>query len=117
MKADDLRLRTKNYALRIIRLFRALPKSVEAQVMGKQLLRSGTSVGAQFREGYRAKSKADFISKLTGSIQELDESLYWLELLGESKVLALEKLAPLLQETNELIAILTTIIKGQRNGK
>ena len=115
MKADDLRVRTKNYALRIIRLYRALPRSTESEIMGRQLLRSGTSVGAQFREGYRAKSKADFISKLTGSLQELDESLYWLELLGEADVFPVEKPAPFLQETNELLAILTTIIKGQRN--
>ena len=72
MKADDLRQRTKNYSLRIIILFHKLPKTTEAQVLGKQLLRSATSVGAQFREAYRAKSKADFISKMTGSLQELE---------------------------------------------
>jgi four helix bundle protein len=114
MKADDLRTRTKNYALRIIRLHRRLPKSTESQVIGKQLLRSGTSVGAQFREAYRAKSGPDFISKLTGSLQELDESSYWIELLIESDIVAIEKLTPLLNETNELIAILTTIVKRQK---
>ncbi len=117
MKADDLRQRTKNYALRIIRLYRKLPRSKESEVVGVQLLRSGTSVGAQFREGYRAKSKADFISKITGSVQELDESLYWLELLGEAEIVPIERLEPLMQETNELIAILTTILKGQRDYK
>jgi four helix bundle protein len=79
----DLRVRTKNFALRIIRLYGSLPKSTEAQVLGKQVLRSGTSVGAQYREGQRAKSDADFISKAEGALQELDETGYWLELLTE----------------------------------
>ena len=87
MKADDLRRRTKEYALRIIRLYRSLPRKTEVEVIGKQLLRSGTSVGAQFREAYRAKSKADFICKMTGALQELDESDYWIDLLIEPKLL------------------------------
>ena len=71
---QDLRKRTKEFALRIIKLYAALPKSTEAQVIGKQLLRSGTSVGAQYREACRAKSNADFISKIEGGLQELDET-------------------------------------------
>jgi four helix bundle protein len=82
----DLRTRTKKFALRMIRLYQGLPKSGEAQVIGKQLLRSGTSVGAQYREACRAKSPADFISKMEGSLQELDEILYWLELLVEGNI-------------------------------
>jgi four helix bundle protein len=96
MKADDLRQRTKTYALRIIKLSRNLPKLLEAQVIGKQLLRSGTSVGAQFREAYRAKPGADFISKITGCLQELDESSYWIELLIEAEIVIRSKLDPLL---------------------
>ena len=106
--------RTKKYALRIIRLYSSLPKNTEAQVIGKQVLRSGTSVGAQYREGNRAKSDADFISKLTGCLQELDESLYWLELLVEAGLVEMKKLKSLMQETDELIAIITTIVKGRK---
>ena len=73
---QDLKLRTKQFALRIIRLYTALPKTTEAQVMGKQVLRSGTSVGAQYREAQRAKSDVDFINKVEGSLQELDETSY-----------------------------------------
>ncbi len=81
--SDGLRQRTKLYALEIIRLSASLPHHNEAVVIGRQLLRSGTSVGAQFREACRAKSDADDISKLSGSMQELDESSYWMELLDE----------------------------------
>jgi len=106
----ELRARTKNFALRIIRLYVSLPKTTEAQVIGKQLLRSGTSVGAHYREAQRAKSTADFISKLEGALQELDETAYWLELLGEAKIVPTDRLAPLVQETDELIAIFVTIV-------
>ena len=107
----DLKVRTKQFALRIIRLYTSLPKTTEAQVIGKQVLRSGTSVGAQYREAQRAKSDADFINKVEGSSQELDETGYWLELLKDSGILSAEKLNPLLKETDELIAIFVTIVK------
>ena len=87
-KAADLRSRTKQFSLRIVRLFAALPRTTEAQVIGKQLLRSGTSVGAHYREATRARSNAEFISKLEGGLQELEESAYWMELLSESGILA-----------------------------
>jgi four helix bundle protein len=106
----DLRIRTKEFALRIIRLYTSLPKTTEAQVLGKQILRSGTSVGAHYREGSRAKSDADFINKMEGALQELDETAYWLELLVESGTVKLEKLEALIKETDELIAILVTIV-------
>ncbi len=109
-KAQDLRVRTKQFALRIIRLYTSLPKSTEAQVLGKQVLRSGTSVGAQYREGQRAKSDADFISKAEGALQELDETAYWLELLAESGIMSAEKLEDLRKETDELTAIFVTIV-------
>ena len=108
---NDLRDRTKKFAIRIIRLSVSLPSGREADIIGKQVLRSGTSVGAQFREAYRAKSKADYISKLTGSIQELDETQYWLELLIEAKIVEEHLLLPLIQEAEELLAIITTIIR------
>lgn len=109
-KQQDLKIRTKDFALRIIRLYANLPKSTEAQVIGKQVLRSGTSVGAQYREAQRAKSDADFINKLEGSLQEIDETSYWLELLVESAIVAPEKLESLLKEADELTAILVTIV-------
>jgi four helix bundle protein len=86
---EDLRSRTKKYALRVIRLFRALPRrDAVAEVLGKQLLRSATSVAAHYREACRAKSDLDFISKLEGAQQELDESDLWLELLAEANIIA-----------------------------
>jgi four helix bundle protein len=109
-KEQDLKTRTKAFALRIIKLYTSLPKTTEAQVLGKQVLRSGTSVGAHYREANRAKSDADFINKIEGALQELDETGYWLELLVESEIVKAEKLSSLLQETDELTAIFVTIV-------
>ena len=108
---QDLKIRTKQFALRIIRLYTSLPKTTEAQVLGRQVLDSGTSVGAQYREAQRARSDADFISKVEGSLQELDETVYWLELLRDSGMVSVERLYPLLKETDELTAIFVTIVK------
>jgi len=107
----DLRNRTKAFALRIVRIFSALPKTTEAQVLGKQLLRSGTSIGANYREAFRARSKAEFIAKCGDSLREIEESAYWLELLVESETVSAERLAPLRQECEELTAIFVTILK------
>ena len=107
----ELSERLKKFALRIIGLYSALPKRGAGLVMGSQILRSGTSPGAQYREARRAKSDADLISKLEGALQELDETQYWLELISESGVLPATRLAPLHQEAEELIAILVTITK------
>ena len=85
-KLKDLQIRTKEFALRVIRLYCALPKSTEAQVLGKQVLRSGTSVGANYREANRARSRAEFIAKIGDCLKELDETAYWLELLSESSI-------------------------------
>ena len=111
----DLKVRTKQFALRIIRLYTSLPKTTEAQVIGKQVLRSGTSVGAQYREAQRAKSDADFINKVEGSLQELEETGYWFELLKDSGIFPSDKLVPLLKETDELTAILVAIVKKVKN--
>lgn len=110
----DLRQRTKTFALRIIRLYVALPKSQEAQVLGKQVLKSGTSVGAHYREGCRARSDAEFISKLEGGLQELDETMYWLELLIESGIVPEARLGSLLDEANQLMAIIVTCVKNAK---
>lgn len=109
--ASDLRARTRTFALRVIKLFSSLPKTTEAQVLGKQLLRSGTSVGANYREAYRSRSDAEFISKLGDCLKELDESSYWMELLIEAEIVKEERLTNLLDENNQLIAIFTTIAK------
>ena len=107
---QDLRQRTKQFALRIIKVYSALPKSTEAQVIGKQVLRSGTSVGAHYREATRARSTAEFISKLGGGLQELEETTYWLELLVESGLVKAARLSELQQETDELTAIFVASI-------
>jgi four helix bundle protein len=109
---QDLRERTKNYAPRVIRLYRALPRGDGVgQVLGRQLLRSGTSVAAHYREACRAKSNLDFVSKLEGAQQELDESDLWLELLSDANVVKPQLVVPLRQETNELIAMFVTMTK------
>jgi len=112
---EDLRLRTKKFALRIVRMYSALPKNnVIAQVLGIQVLRSGTSVGANFREAFRSRSKAEFASKIGDCLKELEETSYWLELLVESGIVSAPKMAGLIDEASQLIAILTTIVKNVR---
>jgi four helix bundle protein len=91
-------------------MYVSLPKTTEAQVIGKQVLRSGTSVGAHYREGYRAKSDADIVNKFETALQELDETDYWLGLLVKADIVSANKLESLLRETNELLAIFTTIV-------
>jgi four helix bundle protein len=116
-KVTDLRERTMNFALRIIRLYTALPKTVVAQVIGKQVLRSGTSVGAQYREARRGRSNAEFVSKIDAALQELDETDYWLELLVKGTIVTAKRLAELRAETKELIAIFTASSKTAKNHK
>ena len=116
-KPEDLRTRTKRFALRVIRLYSALPKKTEAQVIGKQLLRSGTSVGAHYREAVRSRSDAEFISKIEGGLQELEESIYWMELLVESRIIKTERLEELMQKSDELTAILVTCVKKTKQRK
>ena len=106
----DLRTRTSDYALRIVRLYVSLPKTTEAQVLGKQFLRSGTSIGAHYREGHRAKSDADIIHKFETALQELDETDYWLELIVKAQIVPAQKVESLRKETSELLAIFTTIV-------
>ena len=107
---DDLIERTKQFALRVIRLFVSLPKTREAQVLGKQLLRPGTSVGANYREAHRARSQAEFAAKCGDSLREIEESAYWLELLEESGIVPATKLKDLRAEADELTAIFVTIV-------
>jgi len=107
----DLSLRTKSFALRVINLYRALPKNTLAQTLGKQVLRSGTSVGANYREATRSRSRNEFIAKIGDCLKELDETAYWLELLADAEILSVAKIGALHAESDELIAILTTISK------
>ncbi|MDO9392205.1 MAG: four helix bundle protein [bacterium] len=114
----DLKIRTKNFALQIIRLYCNLPNNNVTQILGKQVLRSGTSVGANYREATRARSTREFCSKTNISLQELDETGYWLELISESGVLNSPEMDAAIKETNELTAIFVTMInnaKAKRN--
>lgn len=111
---EELRQRTKKFALRIIRLFQALRKTAEAQVLGKQLLRCGTSVAANYRAACRGRSKAEFIARLGIVAEEADESVLWLELLEEANILKHERLAEIMKEAKELVAIFSTSLKLQK---
>ena len=114
-KPELLGGRTKDFALRIIRVYSSLPKSSVAQVLGKQILRSGTSVGANYREANRARSKAEFIAKMGDSLKELDETCYWLELFLESGTVTPARLHDLSDECRQLMAIFITIIKRAKS--
>ena len=114
MNEEQFKARTKNLALRVIRLTGALPKSQAARIIGRQLLRSGTSVGANYRAACRAKSRADIINKLKIVEEEADETLYWLELLAEAKIIPESRLKPLMTETNEIIAMTVASLKTLR---
>ena len=116
-RKQDLSVRTKDFALRIVRMYVKLPKSPLSEVLGKQVLRSGTSVGAHYREARRARSTAEFISKLEVAIQELDETGYWLELICESKVVRGDLLAELRDEVRELLAILVASVKTAKRNR
>ncbi|MCL4692674.1 MAG: four helix bundle protein [Candidatus Hydrogenedentes bacterium] len=110
-KKRDILERTKQFALRIVRLYSALPRTTVAQVIDKQVLRSGTSVGAHVREGKRSRSNAEMVSKTEGALQELEETVYWLELLVESETVKPKQLADLITEADELTAILVASVK------
>jgi four helix bundle protein len=110
----DLRERTKDFALSVVRMFSALPKTTEAQILGRQVLRSGTSIGANYREAYRGRSRPEFIAKCGDCLREIEETAYWLELLVRADVVPSHKLAALRQECDELTAIFVTIIKHSK---
>src|SRR5437763_13184607 len=114
MGGDALRQRTKAYALRVIKPVDALPNNPTTNVIGKQLLRCATSVGANYRAASRAKSPADFIAKMGIVEEEADECLYWLELLLRTRLVAPERTAPLQTEGRELLAMTVASIKTAR---
>jgi four helix bundle protein len=111
MNSIELKQRTKTFALRVIKLIEALPNTKTADVIGRQLLRSGTSVGANYRAACRAKSTADFVSKMGIVEEETDESLFWMELLIGCELVTEKKLSDLMKEADELLAITVTSIK------
>jgi len=113
----DLCERTKAFALRIIRVYSSLPSTGAVQVLGRQVLRSGTSVGAHYREACRARSTAEFISKIKGGLQELEETSYWLELLVEGDIVPEQRLADLRHEAEELTAILASSAITAKKGR
>jgi four helix bundle protein len=104
-RTEKLRARTKDFAIRIIHLFQALPNAKEAQIVGGQLLSCGTAVGANYRSACHARSRADFISKIGIVVEEADESVFWIELLSDLSIVKKERVDGLLQEARELTAI------------
>jgi four helix bundle protein len=112
---EQLRDRTKAFALRVIRLYRSLPYKTDTQVLGKQLLRCGTSVAANYRAVCRARSKAEFIAKMGVVVEEADEAILWLELMTESGIVSQAKTEALLKEANELTAIFAASQRTARN--
>ena|SRR6185312_3893226 len=115
--AKQMQARTKAFALRVIRMFRKLPKTDEARILGKQVLRSGTSVAANYRAACRSKSRADFISKLGMTVEEADETLLWIELLEESGIIPAKRLAAIKAETDELLRVLSTSLDTAKRGR
>jgi four helix bundle protein len=110
----DLQARTRAFALRILRVFRSLPESREARVLGPQLLRSATSVAANYRAACRARSRRDFLSKLGIVEEEADESLFWLEFIADAGLIQREKLSDLIPEAGQLTAI---VVASRRTAK
>ena len=117
MSDPDLKKRTKAFALWILKLVDALPKTTAGRALSSQIVRSGTSIGANYRAACRAKSTADFIAKMAIVEEEADETLFWLELLEESELLPAAKLTAIKQEADELIAITVTSIKTARRNR
>jgi len=117
VRMEGLRDRTKQFALRVVRMYASLPKLVAAQVIGKQVLRSGTSVAANFREASRARSRAEFAAKLGTVEQELDETMLWLELLVEADIVPERRLRDLHAEAEELIKIVVASIRKTKSKK
>ena len=112
MDSEALKKRTKDFALRVLKLVAALPKSVEGKAIANQIVRSGTSIAANYRAACRARSKAEFVSKLGIALEEADETQLWLELIVAAEILPSARVQPLLAEANELVAILVTSRKS-----
>lgn len=116
MDSDEWKQRTKDFSLRIIRLIKAMPKDLASATIARQVIRSGTSVAANYRAACIAKSRADFVNKLRICSEEADETQLWIELIIESEILPAEQLNPLLQEAHELTSIFLSSIKTAKQG-
>jgi four helix bundle protein len=116
-QTEQLKLRTERFAVGVVRLFQSLPKKEEARVIGRQLLRSATSVGANYRAVCRARSRKEFASKVGIVVEEADESVFWLQLLGKCHIAEPARLAPLVREASELLAIFAASQRTVRYGK
>jgi four helix bundle protein len=116
-KAEAMKLRTKQFAIRIVGVVRSLPRTREGDVIGKQLLRCGTAVAANYRAVCRSRSQAEFISKINLVVEEADEAVFWMELLGETGIVPAEKLSLLLKEANELLAICAASLRTAKHNK
>jgi four helix bundle protein len=112
MNAEELKLRTKVFALRVLKLVGALPKNIEGRAIAGQLVRAGTSVAANYRSACRARSKAEFVATLGVVLEEADETQLWLELIIEANLMSNARVRPLLQEANELVAIFVSSRKS-----
>lgn len=110
-EAEALKVRTKEFALRVLRLYRSLPHTEEARVIGRQLIRSGTSIGANYRAACRGRSRAEFAAKLGFVLEEADETVFWLELIQDASIVPREKLSALTKEANELVAIIAASLR------
>ena len=117
MTPNEFKIRTKLYALRVIKVVDALPRDAVSKTLGNQLLRSGTSVAANYRASARAKSNADFISKMGTVEEECDESLFWMEMLVESQRMKPNRLGPLIREGTELLAMTVASINTAKHRK
>ena len=117
MNADELRARTRAFSLRVIKLIQSLPKSLVAEVLGKQLLRSATSVGANYRAATRAQSHKMFVAKLSIVVEEADESVFWLELIRDAGLVKPERLAGLLDESEQIMKIMSASRKTAKNNR
>jgi len=114
---EDLQARTRRFALRIIKLFRSLPRTEEARILGRQILRSGTSLGANYRAAGRARSRAEFVAKLGIVLEEADETVFWLELMRDASIFPDQKLNDLVTEANELVSIFVTSVRTAKEPK
>ena len=113
-QSDAMKRRTKQFALRVLLMFKSLPKTEEGRIIGRQVLRSGTSVGANYRAVCRARSRREFASKLNTVVEEADETVFWFEMLIEGGIVPAGKLRPLLAEGNELLAIFAASLRTAR---
>ena len=114
--ADALRKRTKDFAIRVVKLSQPLPKNDTARILGRQVLRSGTSVGANYRAVCRARSRAEFVSRMAVVVEEADETVYWLELLVDTATVPVKQLSNLMKEANELLALFAASHRTAKQG-